>query len=173
MHTNFRLSSSGEYLGFIAPDGTVVQEFADYPPQVTDVSYGLGTDSVITNLADVGDAGSVIVPSDETLEGDWQLPDFDDGDWTGVTTPIGYETGGTELALYGEFVDGLSPVAHWTFDEEARFVAGDSSPNKINGLSLTSSREESPIGRAVNLTTTNDDVNMNGERIEFQQAQVG
>ena len=43
-HTDFRLSTEGEYLGLIAPDGrTVVSEFAPaYPPQFEDVSFGLG-----------------------------------------------------------------------------------------------------------------------------------
>ncbi len=89
LHTNFRLSSGGEYLALVAPDGTVMQEFSpQYPPQVTDVSYGLGTDSVITNLVDAGAAGSAFVPPDGVFEDDWQLPGFDDGGWTSVTTPI-------------------------------------------------------------------------------------
>jgi hypothetical protein len=168
LHTNFRLSSGGEYLGLVAPDGTVMQEFSpEYPSQVVDVSYGLGTDSVVTNFVNLGDAGAAFVPADGVLEGDWHLPSFDDGGWTDVTTAIGYETGGTEIGLYGEFVDSLSPVAHWTFDESARFVAGDSSPNNINGISLSSSREDSPIGRAVNLTKTNDDVNMSSSATNF------
>ncbi len=51
LHTNFRLSDSGEYLALVAPDGeTVVHAYADYklssgefgyPPQESDVSYGL------------------------------------------------------------------------------------------------------------------------------------
>ena len=46
LHTNFRLSSSGEYLALTRPDTTVVSEFGangtDYPAQFTDVSYGAG-----------------------------------------------------------------------------------------------------------------------------------
>jgi hypothetical protein len=43
LHTNFALSSGGEYLGLIRPDGvTVVSEFAPtYPPQSNDTSYGI------------------------------------------------------------------------------------------------------------------------------------
>ncbi len=42
LHADFKLTSSGEYLGLIAPDGvTVVSEFAPtYGQQVPDVSYG-------------------------------------------------------------------------------------------------------------------------------------
>lgn len=41
LHTNFRLSSSGEYLAIVRPDGTVSQEFApSYPVQLENFSYG-------------------------------------------------------------------------------------------------------------------------------------
>lgn len=41
LHTNFRLTTSGEYLALISPQTNVISEFAPaYPPQRTDVSYG-------------------------------------------------------------------------------------------------------------------------------------
>lgn len=45
LHTNFSLSSSGEYLALVSPDGTtILSEFgsalADYPPQKGNTSYG-------------------------------------------------------------------------------------------------------------------------------------
>ena len=41
LHTNFKLKAAGEYLGLIAPNLSVVSEFApQYPPQYPDVSYG-------------------------------------------------------------------------------------------------------------------------------------
>ncbi|MDB4512426.1 CotH kinase family protein [bacterium] len=41
LHTNFKISASGGYLALIAPDGsTVINEFVNYPPQRTDISYG-------------------------------------------------------------------------------------------------------------------------------------
>lgn len=45
LHTNFRLSSGGEYLGLISPDGTTVaSDFTPtYPPQFPDESFGFGT----------------------------------------------------------------------------------------------------------------------------------
>jgi hypothetical protein len=43
LHTSFALDKDGEYLALVAPNGTVVQEYAPrFPPQQTDVSYGLG-----------------------------------------------------------------------------------------------------------------------------------
>jgi hypothetical protein len=43
LHTSFKLSADGEYLGLIRPDGvTVASAFAPaYPPQYPDVSYGV------------------------------------------------------------------------------------------------------------------------------------
>ena len=40
LHTNFRLSSGGEYLALYNSAGTVLTSFADYPEQFEDVSYG-------------------------------------------------------------------------------------------------------------------------------------
>src|SRR5687767_10055376 len=42
LHTNFKLTGDGEYLGLIKPDGTTAaSEFAPaFPPQQNDVSYG-------------------------------------------------------------------------------------------------------------------------------------
>ena len=46
LHTNFKLSADGEYLGLVRPDGeTVAFEFSEaYPQQTDDVSYGLSAD---------------------------------------------------------------------------------------------------------------------------------
>lgn len=43
LHTNFRLNSSGEYLGLVGPDGwTVAWDHGPaHPPQLPDASYGL------------------------------------------------------------------------------------------------------------------------------------
>ncbi|MCF7975126.1 MAG: CotH kinase family protein [Phycisphaerae bacterium] len=41
-HTNFELNQNGEYLALVNPEGEVVSgDIMGYPPQVTDVSYGL------------------------------------------------------------------------------------------------------------------------------------
>lgn len=41
LHTNFKLSKDGEYLGISRPDGTIEDEYRDeYPAQETDISYG-------------------------------------------------------------------------------------------------------------------------------------
>lgn len=45
LHTDFKLSRGGEYLGLARPDGTTAHEFApEYPEQETDISYGVQID---------------------------------------------------------------------------------------------------------------------------------
>jgi len=47
LHTNFKLSSDGDYLALIGPDGRVVSSFTPtYPVQFPDVSYGNTTEGV-------------------------------------------------------------------------------------------------------------------------------
>jgi hypothetical protein len=43
LHTYFKLSATGEYMGLVRPDGvTVASEYAPvYPPQAANISYGL------------------------------------------------------------------------------------------------------------------------------------
>src|ERR1041385_8012472 len=47
LHTNFRLAQDGGYVALVRPDGSIATEFGSattpYPPQSTDLSYGLTT----------------------------------------------------------------------------------------------------------------------------------
>ena len=56
VHTNFRVSGGGEYLGLTAPDGTVVSEFApEFPQQFEDISYGIGQQVDGTTIVNLGE----------------------------------------------------------------------------------------------------------------------
>ena len=48
LHTNFKLSSEGEYLALVRPDGSTVEhDYApEFPPLTADVSYGVATDGI-------------------------------------------------------------------------------------------------------------------------------
>lgn len=51
LHASIRLAIEGEYLALVRPDLTVAHEFApEYPPQVTDISYGLAFDEVTNQV---------------------------------------------------------------------------------------------------------------------------
>ena len=95
LHTNFKISSSGEYLGLIDSDGvTVLSEYvAPYPPQFEDASYGLqqlGNTNDET-LIETGANCTVLVPTNGTLGTTWTANGFNDSSWISGTTGVGYE----------------------------------------------------------------------------------
>lgn len=57
LHTNFAIAQEGGYLALTASDGSVVSAFEDYPPQRTDISYGMaGSDVVYFDAPTPGEA---------------------------------------------------------------------------------------------------------------------
>ena len=103
LHTNFKLSGTGEYLGLVRPDGvTVVSEFfPGYPIQAPDVSYGLRGTTVEDVLLAPGAPARALVPLNDALEPDprpdtlrpWTLEDWGDAAWLSGTTGVGYDYG--------------------------------------------------------------------------------
>jgi hypothetical protein len=102
LHTNFKLTSNGEYLALVKPDGTTIaSDFApSYPPQVDDLSYGITTNSAQTTLVAPGAPVKFTIPANADDDVDEGLnPNsfisltFDDNSWTNGTTGIGYATG--------------------------------------------------------------------------------
>ncbi|NQU24907.1 MAG: CotH kinase family protein, partial [Candidatus Nealsonbacteria bacterium] len=98
LHTNFKLTTDGEYLALVEPDGTTVAcEFAPkFPRQFTDVSYGLGQE-VATFVAE-GDRATYHVPTpgDDPLPATWTAVGFNDSTWTGTgstVTGVGFQGG--------------------------------------------------------------------------------
>ncbi len=108
LHTNFKLSRSGEYLALVRPDGqTVVSAFEPmYPIQVPDVSYGIDGTAQKNVLLAQGKLARALVPANDSLEPQtpgrftgqtarpWTLEGFDDKDWATGTTGVGYGYGG-------------------------------------------------------------------------------
>jgi hypothetical protein len=93
LHTNFRLSGDGEYLALFEPDGvTAATEFAPYPEQLTDISYGAVATTIDTTLIAPGAPARAIVPASDALGASWTQSTFNDGAWTAGTTGIGYDT---------------------------------------------------------------------------------
>ncbi|MCX5647310.1 MAG: lamin tail domain-containing protein [Phycisphaerae bacterium] len=81
LHTNFKLAADGGYLALVlSDDRTVAYDFGpSYPPQLTDVSYGL-TQSRVQFVTSQSTA-SYRVPSIEDEGLDWTVAAFDDGSW--------------------------------------------------------------------------------------------
>jgi len=99
LHTNFKLSTSGEYLGIIRPDGVTVElDFGPaYPLQVTDVSYGLKQEVSAEIILPAGADARFLVPTngnDDVQDGvnlnSWITTDFDDEAWTLGPTGHGF-----------------------------------------------------------------------------------
>lgn len=101
LHTNFKLSAGGEYLGLLAPDGTTIAtEFAPtYPPQMTDVSYGESHPSEWVTLFGTTSAAKTFVPGNGSVDATWRNIGFNDSGWTAGTLGVGYDTktGGEDL----------------------------------------------------------------------------
>jgi hypothetical protein len=75
-HTNYKLSADGEDVVLAAPNGTILSQFGpdgdDYPPQLTDISYGVS--DVVVN----GDsAATYLIPTNGTLGTTWTNINFD------------------------------------------------------------------------------------------------
>ncbi|NQU24531.1 MAG: lamin tail domain-containing protein, partial [Candidatus Nealsonbacteria bacterium] len=136
LHTNFKLSSDGEYLALVEPDGTTVAHaFApEFPLQSSDVSYGPGPGSasiLIREEAQV--AFHVPIVDDVALGTGWTDPGFDDTDWSAFAnrSPVLITETTTSAPDYVE----IQCVAPETVDTTGWLVAvNDGSRFEINDV---------------------------------------
>jgi hypothetical protein len=103
LHTNFKLDADGEYIALVKPDGkTVVSSFGpNYPPQQTDVSYGVAFNGTSTTLLASGAPVRALVPTSSSVDTTWMAPAFDDSSWMTGTTGVGFERGSGYESLIG------------------------------------------------------------------------
>ena len=83
LHTNFKISKLGGYLGLVDPDGkTVVSEFAEFPVQFENFSYGIKSKatSFSRTLVKEGDACKVLVPT-SSIGTAWRSINYNDQAW--------------------------------------------------------------------------------------------
>ena len=133
LHTNFKLSSDGEFLALVKPDGTTIaQDFGEaFPEQMEDQSYGLAffrqTSDAFTSTADVRS----FVPTDDSLGSNWTQAEFNDDAWASGTLGVGYEVLAEGFSEVEEFDAPLGP--DWTVDVPAGSPAtADVSGGNIN-----------------------------------------
>ncbi len=114
LHTNFKLSSGGEYLALVRPNGTTVASAyaPTFPAQLAGVSFGFPTVPMATTLISSGAMARVLVPTNASLDGTWMLSNFDDASWTELPSGVGYET------------DGLTPFVPVTLADSAAEFSG-------------------------------------------------
>ncbi|MEC8906559.1 MAG: CotH kinase family protein, partial [Verrucomicrobiota bacterium] len=134
LHTNFRISKSGGYLGLVDPDGkTVISELSEFPVQFEDFSYGIKTDgeSFSTTLVREGDACKLLVPTND-IGTTWHSLNYNDETWSDATTGIGYERSNGYENLIGAGGD----IEEQTYDENSTaYIRIPFSMNSLDGLS--------------------------------------
>ncbi|MFT5856591.1 MAG: hypothetical protein ACI8XO_003845 [Verrucomicrobiales bacterium] len=98
LHTDFKLSSGGEFLALVRPDGvTVDYQFDPYPQQYPDISYGAGQLGGSTSqLVGPDDTVRFKVPADDSEDvgvaaPPWNSPSFDASAWTAAGLGLAYE----------------------------------------------------------------------------------
>ncbi len=129
LHTNFKLSSDGEYLALVMPDGVTLATVFDpaYPRQFRDVSFGFGLERHSTVLIATNALGRFFVPLDGHLGLSWTQPAFVDASWQSITNAVGYDTGATDPAegSYAARVQTAEPALYWRLDESSGLVAAN------------------------------------------------
>ncbi len=90
LHTSFKLGAEGEYLALIQSDGrTVAHEYApSYPPQFSDVSYGLGPHGGV--FVSPGSLASYHIPGPADAAGAWTAVTYDDSSWPTGESGLGF-----------------------------------------------------------------------------------
>ena len=108
LHTNFKLSSEGEYLALVESDGnTIVAEFGSgddpIPGQYEDISYGLMQGGGLTPTVLIGSQQEVkvLIPSNDSLGNDWTSLEFFDENWESARMGIGYDENSTYSNEFG------------------------------------------------------------------------
>jgi hypothetical protein len=97
LHTNFKLSADGEYLGLIAADGaTVIDQYTpEFPDQVEDISYGraMQPSGATTTIIANGAQARAWVPTSSVYDATWRNLGFNDSVFNLVgPTGFGYES---------------------------------------------------------------------------------
>lgn len=107
LHTNFKLDPDGESILLTRPDGvSVVSSFPNYPPQFTNVSWGVGREINATPAVTAGSSGRFLIPTSAIP--DWSAPSFDDSSWPVAISGIGFDQSTASSA------DG--PLGLWRFN---------------------------------------------------------
>ncbi|MCP4194749.1 MAG: hypothetical protein GY768_29445 [Planctomycetaceae bacterium] len=91
LHTNFRLSSAGEFLGLSNHDGKLLHAYQPDPPaQQTDISYGISMET--GTLIGPDSSLEYFVPANDALGSRWLQTTFSDTDLlTSAIGPIGFD----------------------------------------------------------------------------------
>ncbi len=136
LHTSFKLSADGEFLALVAPDGvTILDAFApQFPPQVTNVSYGASMSAPHTTLVSDTTFMRYRVPTNGANDATWMMPGFNATSWTGGTAGIGYEASPGSPSNFSSLLD--AEIAHGTTSAYTRFEFHVESVSAFSSLRL-------------------------------------
>ncbi|MBX3433669.1 MAG: chitobiase/beta-hexosaminidase C-terminal domain-containing protein [Pirellulales bacterium] len=136
LHTNFKLAAGGEYLALVRPDGTtIVDSFApNFPPQATNISYGLSMSSMTTTLVDDASTMRYWPPTFASADAVWMTPAFNDASWSLGTPGIGYEQNPGSSGDFTSYLDTVVPAG--TTSVYARFAFHVGDPAAFSSLRL-------------------------------------
>ncbi|MGC6425719.1 MAG: lamin tail domain-containing protein [Akkermansiaceae bacterium] len=142
LHTNFKLSSSGEYLALVRPDGRTIEHEVVLPALEEDCSFGFEFPSVSNELIfDEVVPCKALIPTSEVEA--WQTLEFDDSDWLEGMTGVGYEQAAGGTILYHDLI-GLEVGAMRRVNASVfiRVPFSVSDGSRINGLTLKMKYED-------------------------------
>ncbi len=131
LHTSFRLSSGGEFLGLVAPDGTtIVSAFGPvYPPQFDDQSFGFGVPGSSSNLDltpfwnSPGNYANVALTGTQSASETSNADSFD----------LGSGAVGTQLYMWFDFSSNLSTIPGGSVVDSATLSWGGAVANSVFG----------------------------------------
>ncbi len=98
LHTNFKISSNGEFFAFVDPDGeTIIHSMDPVPALSENFSYGVRMNATFSNLVTENSATRAKVPvsSDSAAANnlDWTEAGYNDNSWESGTQGVGYDNG--------------------------------------------------------------------------------
>ena len=96
LHTDFSLRAGGESIALVEPDGvTIAHAYRDYPEQFLDISYGLSSDCIQSQIETIlvpeGTDARALIPTNESLGRAWTELTYDDSGWVDGKTGVGYD----------------------------------------------------------------------------------
>jgi hypothetical protein len=114
LHTNFKLSAGGEYLGLVDTNGTTVLDryTPTFPPQLDDISYGRAMQPTGVSTAFVAPGASLkaIVPVDNSAGLSWTQAAYNDASWPiSGTTGLGYENAPSDPVNFASQIHATVP----------------------------------------------------------------
>ncbi len=128
LHTNFQLSSNGEYLALVRPDGVTVEHAyaPSYPPQQPDISYGLASQREPIILFSTNTPSFWKIPRAETDRPlDWNQPGINLVSWNQGTLALGFDTTPWTNAPGTNIARGRSAIQSSTLSPFSAFLAVD------------------------------------------------